>query len=551
MAPVMASLASEQFKAVAAARWAAQMHAVKTLRGKLELISRIAIFAFYGVFGLLFGVGAGAIAYIAVQHRQTEFISGMIWFLFGFWQLFPILRAGFTNTFDANILLRFPVRYSTYYLLRCFYSALEPVALVSVLALTGITIGVSIADAALLPWCALVALLIVLLNILTTQLVLSWVERWLAQRRTREILGILFFLLMVGLQLIGPMAKRLERAADKAQPHNRIARQTIDKVIAVERSLPPGLAGYTLAEAQKRDHGQAAIGIAGLLGFGIGLGLLLDLRLRKQYRGENLSETAARRVGAIDKQVRVGWELPWVPVAVGAMVEKELRYLMRSGPMLLTFVMPVVVLVIFGGANSRQLPGQFASMTFPLAAAYSLLILTNVVYNTFGGDHAGVQFYFMSPVRLRNVIAAKNLVHMGIFLVELMILWVAVRVLRTPPPLGITFATLAAVPFALSIEFSAGNLLSIFYPKKLEFQMMGRQRTAQISGLLSIVVHAVVIGIAGLVFLVSRRYGVQLAVPVFLVLDAGALALYWFLLTKSEELLLGRRESVFEVLCRE
>jgi hypothetical protein len=133
----------------------------------------------------------------------------------------------------------------------------------------------------------------------------------------------------------------------------------------------------------------------------------------------------------------------------------------------------------------------------------------------------------------------------------LMILWVAVRVLRTPPTLGITFATLAAVPFALSIEFSAGNLLSIFYPKKLEFQMMGRQRTAQISGLLSIVVHAVVIGIAGLVFLVSRRYGVQLAVPLFLVLDAGALALYWFLLTKSEELLLGRRESVFEVLCRE
>jgi ABC-2 type transport system permease protein len=551
MAPLMMGLARQQFQAVAQARWSAQMHSVKTLRGKLELISRIAIIAFYGLFGVLFGVGAGAISYIAVQHRQTEFISGAIWFLFGFWQLFPILRAGFTNTFDASILLRFPVTYSTYYFLRCFYSALEPVALVSVLGLTGITIGVTIADPTLLPWCAAMAALIVLLNILTTQLVLSWVERWLARRRSREILGILFFLFMVGVQLIGPAAKRLERAAGRQNAPSHVARQTIDKVVAVERALPPGLAGYTLAEAQKRDAAQAAIGIAGLMGFAIVLAFLLDIRLRKQYRGENLSEAAARRPVAGEKQVRVGWEIPGLPVELAAMVEKEARYLLRSGPMLLTFIMPIVVLVIFGGTNSRQLPGQLANMTFPLAAAYSLLILTNVVYNTFGGDHAGVQFYFMSPVRLRSVIMAKNLMHMGIFVFELMILWVAVRLLRTPPSWWITAATLAAVPFALSIEFSAGNLLSIFYPKKLEFQMMGRQRTAQISGLLSLVVHAVVIAVAGAVFLGARRYGAQLAIPLFLILDLGGLALYWFLLAKAETLALGRRENMFEALCRE
>jgi hypothetical protein len=130
-------------------------------------------------------------------------------------------------------------------------------------------------------------------------------------------------------------------------------------------------------------------------------------------------------------------------------------------------------------------------------------------------------------------------------------LWVAVRVLRTPPSWWITAATLAAVPFALSIEFSAGNLLSIFYPKKLEFQMMGRQRTAQISGLLSLVVHALVIAVAGGVFLGARRYGTQLAIPIFLILDLGGLALYWFLLAKAETLALGRRENMFEALCRE
>jgi hypothetical protein len=190
-------------------------------------------------------------------------------------------------------------------------------------------------------------------------------------------------------------------------------------------------------------------------------------------------------------------------------------------------------------------------MSFPLVAAYSLLILTNVVYNTFGGDHSGVQFYYLSPVPLRKVILGKNAVHAALFVLELGILWVAVRVLRTTPELWVTAATLAAVPFALGLEFSAGNILSILWPKKLEFQMMGRQRTPQVSALLALVVHAVVVATCGLVFLAAGRYGGGVAVTAFLILDVGAVALYFFLLTKAEDLALKRRETMFEALCRE
>ncbi len=551
MASVSGELAKQQFKAVAGARWAATMHSLKTVRGKLELISRILVVAFYSVFGLFFGIGAGILSYFAVINRQTELISGMIWFLFGFWQLYPILRAGYSNTFDASALLRFPVTYRTYFFLRCFYGALEPVGLVVVLAMAGITAGVSAASPALLPWCAIVIVLIVALNILTTQLVLTWVERWLAQRRTREILGIVFFLFVIGIQFIGPVARRLERSGDRSKAPIRITRESISTIVTAERLLPPGLAGYTLSRAQRHENGRAALSLATLSAYGITMVFLLDLRLRKQYRGENLGETAVKRRAEADASLRVGWNIFGLPDPLAAMVEKELRYLIRSGPMLLSFLMPLVVLLIFGGTSSKQLPQQFSSMTFPLVAAYSLLILTNVVYNTFGGDHAGIQFYFMSPLPLRKVLLAKNAVHASIFVSELALLWLAVRVLRTTPALWITAATMAAVPYALGLELSAGNIMSIYWPKKLEFQMMGRQRTPQTTALLALGVHAVVVSTTGLVFVAAQHYGVGFAIPAFLLMALGGIALYAWVLAKAEALAMRRRETLFEALCRE
>jgi ABC-2 type transport system permease protein len=552
MAPVMEGLAKAQFVAVTAMRRDAMMHSLKTMSGKLELVSRIAVIGFYSLMGLGFGTIAGVLAYSAVMNRQAELIAAMVWFLFGFWQLFPILRAGYTNTFDASTLLRFPVAYRTYFLLRCFYSALEPVAIVAVLGLLGITSGVTVASPRLLPWCALISVLIIGLNILTTQLVLSWVERWLAQRRTREILGMLFFVFVVGMQLIGPLTRRMEHGPGEVPTTRvRITKETARKIIYAERALPPGLVGYGLSKAQGQQYSKAALAVGGLALYGFAMVLLLDLRLRKQYRGENLSETAARRRTEEDKTLRVGWNVAGISLPLAAMIEKEVRYLLRSGPMLLSFVMPLVLLLIFGGTSGRQIPQKFSSMSFPLVTAYSLLILTNVVYNTFGGDHSGVQFYFLSPVPLRKVIMGKNAVHAALFVLELGILWVAVRVLRTTPEFWVTAATLAAVPFALGLEFSAGNMLSIMWPKKLDFQMMGRQRTGQVSALLALAVHAVVVGISGLVFLVAGRYGGGAAVAAFLVLDVGAVALYWFMLTEAEGLALKRRETMYEALCRE
>jgi ABC-2 type transport system permease protein len=552
MAPLNTELAEQQFTAVAGIRWAMVKHSLKNLSGELNVIARILSIAFYGTFGLAAAAACGTIAFLTTRDGTPEVIAAMIWILSGFWQMFPLLRAGYSNTFDPSMLLRFPLTYRTYFYLRLFYGALEPVALVGVLGLLGIAAGVGIAAPQLLAWCAVGIAIILVLNILLTQLLLSWVERWLAQRRTREIFGTILFLAILSMQLVGPLTQRWT-AAHKRNPNAPppVSEVTAMRAVWLERLSPPGMAAYSVAVAQKKNYLRATAAVAGLGLYLAGVVLLLDVRLKRQYRGENLSEAARRQQVALKSPVHKGWQIPWLTGVAAAMFEKEIRYLLRSGPMLLSFIMPIFVLLIFGGTSGRRLPTQMAGLSFPMATAYSLLILTNVVYNTFGGDHAGVQFYFMSPVPMRKVIAAKNIVHASIFLTEIALVWLAVAVLREIPTWWVTAATLAAIPFALGVEFAAGNILSVYTPKKLEFQMMGRQRTPQMSALLALVVHAVVIACSFVAFVGAIRYGIKVALPAFLLLDVLGAAVYLFALRKADAMALNRRELMFQALCRE
>src|SRR5260370_28562590 len=91
-------------------------------------------------------------------------------------------------------------------------------------------------------------------------------------------------------------------------------------------------------------------GFSSLLLLGVlalAMGYLLHLRLRNQFRGENLSEAAARQ-GVQKIQGRSpGWDLPGFSPAVAAVFEKEVRYLARSGPMLPSPVIALFLLLIF------------------------------------------------------------------------------------------------------------------------------------------------------------------------------------------------------------
>jgi ABC-2 type transport system permease protein len=219
--------------------------------------------------------------------------------------------------------------------------------------------------------------------------------------------------------------------------------------------------------------------------------------------------------------------------------------------------MPVFVLVIFrfGAMNSARHSGisltHAPDMAFPAAAAYTLLMLTNLAYNNLGGDAGGIRFFYASPVRFRDIVVAKNLTHTGILVVEIFVAWIAVSILYGPPAFDILIATLAGLLFAAPVNFSAGNLLSLYAPKKLDYSKFGRQRPSQMTALISLGVQFVVIGLGGAAFWLARYYGnFWIATGLLLGLAAIAFVPYSVILNRMDGLALQRRETLVAELCR-
>jgi ABC-2 type transport system permease protein len=540
-----------QLAAIAELRWRLFSNTLRTTREKLELLSRIFVVFAFSIGGLLGAFSLGVAAYFFVAEGKLEFFPLLLWPVFIFWQAFPIMAAAFTNNPDTSDLLRFPLSYGSYFLVRLAYSVCDPATALGSLWSFGILVGVTCAKPALLPWALLVLLAFAAFNLLFMQMIFAWLERWLAQRRTREIMGILFVLLMLSFQLIGPLTSHFSK---RPRPQ---AQQFIEILAHVQGILPPGLAADAIVQGIYPRFLAALSSLALLCAFAMIVGYGLHVRLLAQYRGENLSEVAAASTLPKDRQLRLGWNLPGFAAPVSAVFEKEVRYLLRSGPMLLTLIMPVFVLVVFrfGAMNSIHRSGSFLArtpnMAFPAAAAYTLLILTNLVFNSFGGDAGGIQFFYAAPVSFRKIVLAKNLTHALILAVETTIAWTAVGFLYGVPSLDVAIASMAGLLFAAPVNFLAGNLLSIYSPKKLDYSSFGRQRASQTTILISFGVEIFIVSVGVAAFWIARYYGnFWIAALLLLILGGFSLTGYWMVLNRIDNLARERRETLIAELCR-
>jgi ABC-2 type transport system permease protein len=541
-----------QLGAIAWVRWRLFVNSLRTTRGKLELVSRVVVSLAFGIVGFGGAAGMGVAAFFFLSEGKPALLALLLWPVFFFWQVFPIMATAFTNNPDSSDLLRFPLNYGSYFLVRLAYGAFDPVTALGSLWSFGILAGVGFARPRLLPWALLVLLAFAAFNLLFMQMIFAWVERWLAQRRTREIMGILFLLLILSVQLIGPLLGYFEK-----RPRPEV-RRFVELLVPVQNTLPPGLAAGAIAQVAFSRFRAGFNSLTLLCAFALAIGYCLHLRLLAQYRGESLSETSAGFVLPKDRQLRLGWNLPGFTSPVAAVFEKEIRYLLRSGPMLLALIMPIFMLVIFrfGPMNSARhseaaFLGRAPDMAFPAAAGFALLALTNLIYNNFGGDGCGIQFFYACPVRFRDIVLAKNLTHAGILVLETAVGWIAVTGLYGRPALDVTIATLAGLVFAAPVNFSVGNLLSICSPKKFDYSTFGRQRASQITVLISLGVQVLVVGTAGGAFWMARRYGNSwIANLILLVLAVISLSAYRTVLRRIDRIAQERKEMLVAELCR-
>ena len=492
--------ARQQLAAVADLRWRVFVNSLRTFRGRLELASRIFISLAFLAGGIGGAIGLGGAAWFLISHGNAEWLGTLLWPVFLFWQLFPLMATAFTQNVESSNLLRFPLSYPSYFLIRLAYGSLDPATAVAGLWLLGIDVGIGIARPGLLPWATIVLLTFAFMNIVLARMLFAWLERWLAQRRTREILGVIFFLFVLSFQLIGPLITAYE--------HRSIPKRSVmgQKLSNAQRPLPPGLAAAAIAGAiRSQPSQQRASPFVLLLSYGIAFLWLLNFRLRAEYRGASFSESARRKASPGLPAPRPGWNLPGVPGPVVAVFEKELRYLSRSGPMLFTLIVPLFMLAVFRSSGKNEgLLARTPELTFPLGAAYSLLLLTNLSYNNFGADGGGTQFFFASPVRFRQIVMGKNLAHAAVFALEVGLVWLGTCLLYRMPSLGVTMATLAGILFVVPIDLAAGNLFSIYSPTRIEAGVFGRQRASLTTVLASFGVRGILFGAGALMLWVSR-----------------------------------------------
>lgn len=539
---------AELFAAIAQLRWRLFVNSLRTVRGRLELVSRAFIGLMMGGLAIGGAIGLTFAGYFGVREQQSLYIAAPLVAIFLFWQLYPVLGVATSVPFEFGSLLRFPMRFSSFYLLSFAYGLFDPSSLVCLFWLLGLLSGIAVALPSLAIWSLPVLFLFALVNVLLTRATFVWLERWLARRKTRELLGAMLFILIISVQFLAQFAARWGGRHIHGFSH-------MESALFIAKILPPGVASLAILDGLRGDTTAAFIELAALGIYALAFAAFLGVRLHAQFLGENLSETMAPVRVQGGRKIRVPWKLPGLPGPIAAIFEKESRYLMRSGPMLFTFVMPLFILVMF-----RFLPGKNGNsgfltrapdLAFPIGAAYALLILTNLVYNAFGADGPGIQLYLTAPVRLRDVLLAKNLTHSVLLAIEISAVLLLTIFLYSPPDPAIVFATIMGLCFALPLNIAAGNLMSVYSPRKYDFAMFGRQRATGATAFVSLGVQALVMGIAALVVVAARLlHRMWLAGVIFIPLAVIAFFVYWTILKISSERALERREVLIAEICR-
>jgi ABC-2 type transport system permease protein len=535
-----------QLRLIAGLRWRMFVNSLRTQKAKFDLAARVLSGSSIGVGVLLLGLAMGIGAWAAF-HQGRPFIFGAeLWFVFVVWQFLPIFVLGFGAQADLGILLRFPLSYPTFVLLTLAYGLLDPVGIAALYWLLMILAGVSIAAPGAFLWAILALAVFAAVNLILSRSVFAWLDRWLAQRRTREILGVVFFVLIMSFQFIRPAA----------QHWGKRAFFTIQHLGPVARVFPPGLAASAIEAARRGQNGPAMVALGGLAGLGLLLAWVLGVRLRAQYRGENLGEAPRPRSPSARPTVREGWKLAGLSPLIAALLEKDLRYFLRNTAQYFALAIPVILVFVFGlqsgGSHGfRAMPMVGGMFFFPAGVAYCLFVTILPAYNSLGFDGPGVAMLFAAPIRFRDVLIAKNLLYTLLFAVEVAAVYVSVSLVRARPDPTIVAVTLAAALFAVPMNFAAGNLVSLHFPRQLHFGTMRRQKASGMTALISISIQLSVIGIAALVCATGRWVGkMWLAGAVFLLLAVAAFVVYRRTLEATSIIAAKHREALMSELCR-
>lgn len=549
--------ARTQYAALGRLRWRMFMNGLRSIHGLLDLGATGIAWLLYSVYGLGLGTGLWAAAYSLASHASWQNLPILFWAISFIWLMFPVMIASFQEQSDLEILLRFPLHFGSFFLLHLMSSLMEASTLIGVLCCFGVWLGIVMARPDLYLWTMLALGVLAVFNVLLVSAVFAWIDRWLAQRKTREILGAVFMLLFVSLLVFNSFfhqkhfdgsrnrktaASALLEAMSKYSP-------LLESANSVQQWLPPGVGARALQKAINHKSTTAVASLNMLALWAVLTGGALAGRLNSKYRGQNLNWASSR-----GKTIEHGGE--WTlggSHPVSAIFEKELRSLMRSMPLLWALSVPVLAVLVLAGmfhhvraAGMRPLPYAYL-----LCLAYALLGFTRLFYNNLGTEGTGIQLLFLSPTPIRATILAKNLLHSILFVLVGFVAGALACIRLGTPPIVVLADIGAWLIFALPCNLAAGIIFSLAMPYRIHPGRITRPSGSQANALPAMLIQGGVLGVGVVVLWICGSFKKPwLALPIFLALAVGAFLVWTRILNYAEDNAEQRRDLLVATLMK-
>jgi hypothetical protein len=334
------------------------------------------------------------------------------------------------------------------------------------------------------------------------------------------------------------------------------------------RWTPPGAAAVAFTRGlHEGGAGDYWLALLTLAAYALALTALTYRMARRAALGAGGARGGPSRMKAdASVEKRAGWYLPFLSAPLSAIVEKELRYAMRNAQLRVLALMPLILLafrIAPGiGSRGRRSGGGFLSGSNPFGAQfadygeglipaawvlYVFMILSSIACNLFAYEEGGMRTLILAPVPRRLILLGKNMVtSLLALLFSTVLVLVNELAFRDVSLRALLFLALCFPVFAV-VQALIGNLLSIHFPKRLQFGK--RLNVSGIAGLLLLPV-ALLMGVMPLGAALAGYLARSLIVKyvTLLTIACAALALYPLLIERQGRSLARREVEILEAV---
>jgi ABC-2 type transport system permease protein len=490
----------------------------------------------YGVFAYLAVVAAFLLSSPGELAGLRRIFPAALLLCFLYWQLIPVLTASMGSSLDIRKLLVYPIPRGSLF-------GIEVALRVStsfemLLLLIGAGIGLLLNPTVPL-WAPFSLVFFVALNLFLSAGVRDLLVRLLARKRVREIVVFVMVLcaaLPQALLLSGNRGKVRQFFSGEPSPFlpwNATARLAVGEFSWLSAIT---LLGWVVA-------------VMVFSRWQFERGLNFD-------RGEAVAQGATPARGA--SRLEWWYRLPGAILRdpLGALVEKELRFLTRTPRFRLVFTMGfsfgllIWLPMAFGQNGSRH--SMLADNYLTLVSVYALLILSDALFwNCFGFDRGGIQLYLLAPLKFSVVMAGKNLAAVFFVALEITAIALVCTLLRLPLSALQAVEAVAVTFVVMLLILSIGNLSSVYNPRAVDpsksFRTAASART-QAMLMLAFPVALIPVALAYL-----ARYAFESEWAFFGALAGGAAlggVVYGYSLISATRASEQRREDIITALSR-